>query len=226
MRIAPAVVIVALLIGVAREHLRREIDVPHIKSDDITTKIYHGVVWLGFISEGQITRLATGWCVAQKDGYSYIVTASHVVAHGHDLIVGHWPGSGSWKYSSTKLVGYSSLADVALLKTSAAIVPLPLAERLSKYEVGDEVLIVGSHPDAAPAIPSHGYITSTMPSRFVTNAWAWYGHSGGPAILRRTNRVIGILTEAEPTHPLDGSLSICADFTSIRSLLASFDIHP
>lgn len=221
---------VSMAIGTVKERFWHNTNKAYIGYHDITTQLYLGAVLIVALPTGSIVsesyNVSSGWCVAQRDGYSYIVTAGHSIAKVERIIVGYWPGNGPWAYTVADILGVYNSMDIGVIRVRADIPVLPIAMEHLEYNVGDEVIITGARQEAAPAILSIGVIKHITPEYFATNAWAWYGHSGGAVVLRRTNEVIGIVLRADQLHTTDASMSECVDHRYIRKFLYTLDIHP
>jgi hypothetical protein len=191
-------------------------------------QIYDSTVWIGMATSDGVKVLGSGWVVANhrmlNSTVSYVITAAHVIQNrSGNFIVGYWTGSGQWSITVANVESplYWLSADVAIMSIEIDLPPMKLAKN-AIYKLDDEVLVGGVQLDAPPAYVTIGSITSIRPNNeFTMNGWAWYGHSGGPIILRNTNEVIGLVTRASDDHTKDASLTECVDYTAILELLSN-----
>jgi len=219
------VIIISLVLFTTIGKGHQFINILDTRNNSITIdKCYYGTVAICVSFElyngnNSYINIASGWCIASENNISTIITAAHVSRHfpaEQRYAIAYWDGHGGWKYASANIieVGYT---DVEALSCQVYIPPLKIAIN-KNYNINDEVLICGIQNEAPPAMITIGVIKAIMADKFLIKGWAWFGHSGGPVILKRTGEVIGIISTDNNDHN-NASESWCVDFTSINRLL-------
>lgn len=211
-----------ILIFLAVAFLRHE-------DNPLVWRMYESTVWVGhYNSNGTPIRNGSGWVVATKGKTSYIVTAEHVIHDRKNLLVAYWTGT-VWDHELANIEGVlvgERNGDIAILSIQKILKPLPLASDATAFAKDDEILVGGVQHDAPPAMVTLGtivYIWSDK-SKFTVDGWAWYGHSGGPVVSRKTGEVIGIIAWASSGHKHDASKSDCSSYKKIRQVLERLNI--
>jgi S1-C subfamily serine protease len=142
-------------------------------------------------------RTPTGWFGAgfaawNEAGYTYLVTANHVVAHTSFSFVTVERKGGSW---SGEIVGRDPANDLAVVRVSgkpAGAAPLwDDPHGAPRPRTGDQLLLVGS-PFGLEGTVTTGVVSRVTRRVIQTDAAANPGNSGGPA-LDRQGRVVGVL---------------------------------
>jgi len=182
--------------------------------------IYESSVWIHYVTPTDVFA-GTGWAIGYDEdlGVTYVSTAGHVVDHGVGFVkVFYWPKAGDWKITTG--VVYATIdrdkGDMAILAIPVKIPVLPVATR-EEYKVGDEVLVTGVQHKAPPALVSVGIIKKVTSTKVYVDAWSWRGHSGGPLIHRKTNKVIGFVTAFGSDDNLNASYTDCSNFRVVAT---------
>lgn len=138
----------------------------------------------------------TGWVAWVKGGSSYVITANHVVVLSVDR--GEY---GARVHTGTKIwlgriVKTDPDNDLALIRVPRRIAP-PLWQRPVYVPplVGDELLLAGSPLGYEGSITT-GVVGRVAPDEIQTDAAAYPGISGGPAV-DENGRVVGVLVSGE-----------------------------
>jgi hypothetical protein len=184
-------------------------------------EIYESSVWVHFTTtnDGGTTFAGTGWAVAYDEnlGVTFISTAGHVVDHDAGTVrVYYWLKNGDWKITAG-VVFYSANrenGDIAIIAIPVKIPTLPVATK-EEYNINDEVILAGVQHQAPPALVSIGVIKKITTTKIYIDAWSWRGHSGGPLIHRKTNRVIGFVTAFGSDDTTNASFTVCSNFRVI-----------
>ena len=185
------------------------------------SEIYESSVWIHYITATGDAFAGTGWAIAYDEdlGVTYVSTACHVVDHGAGFIkVLYWPKRGDW-LKTTGVVYHTvdrDKGDMAIIAVPVKIPVLPVATR-EEYKVGDEVLVTGVQHQAPPALVSVGIIKKITDTQIFIDAWSWRGHSGGPLIHRKTNKVIGFVTAFGSDDNLNAAYTDCSNFRVVAT---------
>lgn len=185
-------------------------------------EIYQGSVWIHYIT-GDDVFAGTGWAVDYDDdlGVTFVSTAGHVVDHGVGVIrVFYWLGKGGWQ-TTTGVVFHTAdreHGDIAIIAIPVKIPLLPVATR-EEYHVNDEVVIAGVQTKVPPAMVTVGTIEKMTATKVYINAWSYRGHSGGPVIHRKTNKVIGFVTAFGSNDTENASYTECSNFRTVAEAL-------
>jgi S1-C subfamily serine protease len=137
--------------------------------------------------------LGTGWAAWSAGGYTYLITAGHVVAD--DLAAGIIHVKVRQRATTwTGTIGATdSVNDLAVVRVSGQIAP-PLWQRpqlgISPLP-GDELVLIGS-PYGLEGTVTSGVVSRVTYDEIQTDAAANPGNSGGPAVDRQGD-VVGIL---------------------------------
>jgi hypothetical protein len=186
------------------------------------SEIYESSVWIHFVTL-EDSFAGTGWAVAYDEdlGVTFISTAGHVVDHGVGVIrVLYWPRKGDWKIT-TGVVFHTAdreHGDIAIIAIPVKLPTLPVATR-EEYHVNDEVVIAGVQTKVPPALISVGTIEKITTTKVYINAWSYRGHSGGPVIHRKTNKVIGFVTAFGSNDTANASYTECSNFRTVTDAL-------
>lgn len=151
--------------------------------DDILPKVMPSVV---LVHRGN--ALGSGACIAQKNGYSYIITNAHVVGNATTFMLVEDDGTPNF---DGQLAAKDESIDLALIKTLHQLPPLTVTTQM---RLGEPVAVLG-----AP----RGYtdsVTVGVISHLYRNEGKWFqldapispGNSGGP-VINEKGEIVGVV---------------------------------
>jgi serine protease Do len=132
--------------------------------------------------------LGSGWAAWTKGGFTYLITANHVVSGYTDLKVKR--GGSSW---SGMVISTDATNDLAVVRVRGKLAPPLWADSSVQpnTKVGQELVLVGS-PYGLEGTVTTGVISRITYNSIQTDAAANPGNSGGPAV-DKDGHVVGIL---------------------------------
>jgi len=180
----------------------------------------------GFLEDDQSDGRweGSGFLINKQKGW--ILTNAHVAGFGPVTLRVKFEGQD--KFSTGERVFIDSKHDVAVIKVDPESIPTE-SEGLEidcSYELsrGDSVFSIG-HPEDQDFTSSLGVLSGEKDfhvdgSFFTTDLVTESGSSGGPVILEKTNKVVGMMTSGFTSSDL-GFLTKSVDICRITSLLDS-----
>lgn len=184
-----------------------------------------------------IVQIQTNSGVSQKTGSGFIfnskgdiVTNAHVVEDADSIIVSL---SNTQKYPPAALVAIGEKEDIAIIRVPELkyLDPLPYEEDY-QAEIGDEIIAIGS-PVGIQNTVSLGLIVGTDRSFTIEqfqydhvyqiSANITHGNSGGPLILRKNGKVIGINSAGIDDTDIGFSIPMNNVFKQLKDWTESVD---
>ncbi len=212
--------VIGLLVGVLAFRDRKE-EKTGMTTEEVANAVLPSTVLI-YSSSSARSGFGTGFFVRQ-DGY--IATNYHVISEATTVTVMLYP---SGKQVGATVVGYSSAADLAVLKIEGKGYPVAKIGNSDRVRVGDVAIAIGNPAGiSAPWSTTQGIISSTARSvsfsngtsisemhMIQTDAPVNPGNSGGPLCNDRAE-VIGIVTEKLTDYeslgfaiPINGAMQI------------------
>jgi serine protease Do len=162
--------------------------------------------------------VGTGFFVSKT---GHIATANHVVMGNDDVKI--LSGNTQPNTIPAKVIKREPTLDLALLKIQGkTVTPTVELGNSSTINIGDEIVIVGFpfgkglwgifqpaiHRGIISCIVHIAYPNSTVKKRFQLDVMANPGNSGGPLVLNKNGKVIGILSEVIREFPVGNGILI------------------
>jgi serine protease Do len=157
-----------------------------------------------------------------------VVTNAHVVAGAINIKV----KSNDTSIHTGKVIGISEEKDIAVVRVDALAGKEPLViDKVTKSEVGDEVLAFGS-PLGLDNTVTTGIISGVdrdfdldetkYRGVYQISAPITHGNSGGPLVLKSTGKVIGINSAGQET----GTIGFAIPYHQVAAMIEDWSAHP
>ena len=200
-------------------------------TNDNLIKYYKTFAPLVHLEDPITQRVGTGVIVFSQDGYTYVLTAYHVVKNSIALVA-----TIQQEEYSVKIIEYDEILDVALLKIDSYKDFKNLARLLPKrYEVSvyDTTYTVG-YVLGGNAVGTIGNISSLSrihrsgEKRLTVTSQAFLGNSGGPTYIEKDKKIyilgLVIAIDGYKCQGISYMVYICG-YKSIHDWLEKTNLH-